>query len=164
MDDKKPPGRPRGRTPKLKFRLHEVLKVLATAPLSDASVIERFSKEWSVTPRTIERMIHQVRMDGAADLAVDRRSMVAQMATEIRGLYKLCIAKGRLEAAGRCQDRYMRLVGLEAARRVELTGRDGAPVSISSESYDLSARSDEELEVLERVLGMSPATSGDTTH
>lgn len=147
----RPPGR---RNPKTTWRKQEILKALATAPLSDAFIVERFSKEWNVTTRAIEKLIFRVREETAVELEADKRTLAAQMAAEIRGLYKLCLAKGQLSAAGRCQDRYMRLIGLEAARKVELTGRDGAPVAITRESYDLSSRSDEELDVLERVLGM----------
>lgn len=156
--------RKQGPTRKTEWRVNEVRKVLAAAPLSDSVVVEMFTKQWHVGPRLIEEYIRRVRVQAQEDLAAQRPTMSAQMAMEVRMLYRLCISKGKLEAAGRCQDRLMRLFGLDAAQRVELTGRNGAPVQVQR-TYDLSDKSDDELDVLEGIIGgLDPDDPEPATH
>ena len=161
MSDTNPtrPKRKRSRSPKVTWRLNEVRKLLATTPLSDARIIEKLSLDFRCDGRTIEGYLITIRKEMAADLEAMRPTLASEILLQMKAHYGACMQAKKYEAAGRYFDRVIKMVGLEAAQKIELTGRDGAPMEIAR-TADLSGHSDEELEVLAKALGITERIEG----
>jgi hypothetical protein len=114
--------------------------------------IRRFAAEktdWGhVSPRTVENYIARAREQIIASSASEAGWHAAKALARYERLYWRSSVKGDLGQCRQIEEAIVRLLGLSAPERHELSGPEGGPLQAK---VDLSLLTDEELETLEAI-------------
>lgn len=146
-------------------RLGEVRFALASMPMSDARIQDRFAAEWNVDRRTVRTYLKAVRTEFAIELEDQADTNRNDAILQNRALYSLAISKNKLDVAGRCLDRFIVLTGCAAPTKLELTGKDGGPIETqASAPIDLTEASDEVLELAAKFFHVDGEDAGKKVH
>lgn len=133
--------------------------------LSEGRTQSDISKELGVSEATVSQHVkaHRAYVEyiSSGDFAAARDLFAASYASVESDLRENTMDPKRALAILKAIELRMKVVGLEAPSKTELTGKDGAPLQIASRP-DLSNLTDEELEQYERLaLKTTVGHSGD---
>jgi hypothetical protein len=115
-----------------------------------------------VSERTIENYIARAREQIVAEAGKDAEIHFAKALARFERLYWRASAKGDIGQCRHIQEAINRLLGLAAPERHELSGPQGKPLSVPTQSYDLTKLSDEELELLHDLLAKCEPSSAES--
>lgn len=83
---------------------------------------------WGVSERMVDYYIARARVMLEEQAAVRREEMFGLAVARLNDLFRRALARNQLDVARRCQKDLSELLGLEAPRRHEVSGPDGAPL------------------------------------
>lgn len=145
-------GRKRGGSAHVQARLATLRIELAKMPLTPGALVRKYAKAWGIGERQVLLYLERIRRECVEDHAAAAPTLREEMVLQVKHHYARCMAKGAMAAAGKALDRLISLQGLDAPRRIELSGRDGAAIPVRRE-YKVDGLDEAKVDLLLEVLG-----------